>query len=72
MRNESLKRFLKEEEGQSVVEYTLLLTLIAATSVIMMTMMGLNIGRMFGAGDITVENFYRWAYEKFSTSQAQN
>jgi len=72
MKNESLKRFLIEEEGQSIVEYTLLMTLIAATSVILMTMMGLSIGRMFGANDVTVENYYRWAYEKFSSSPAQN
>jgi Flp pilus assembly pilin Flp len=71
MKIEPLKRFLLDEEGQSVVEYSLLMTLIAATSVVVMTMMGLNVGRMVGQ-EITVESFYRWAYDKFSTAPTEN
>ncbi len=58
-----LGKFLKDEEGQSVVEYTLLLTLIAAATVFVLTMMGLSITRMFGSQEITVENYTTWAVE---------
>jgi Flp pilus assembly pilin Flp len=67
MKIELLTNFLSDEAGQSIVEYTLLMTLIAATSVVLLTMMGLSISRMFGMNDITVENYYRWAFDKFST-----
>jgi Flp pilus assembly pilin Flp len=67
MKIELLTNFLLDEAGQSIVEYTLLMTLIAATSVVLLTMMGLSISRMFGMNDITVENYYRWAFDKFST-----
>lgn len=60
-----LTEFVEDEEGQSVIEYTLLMTLIGATSVLLITMMGLSISRMMGMNDITIENYYTWAYEKF-------
>lgn len=59
--------FLKDEAGQSVVEYSLLLTLIGASTVFMLTMMGLSISRMMGMSDVTVQNYTNWAYEKFKT-----
>ncbi|MBP6822530.1 MAG: hypothetical protein KA368_13355 [Acidobacteria bacterium] len=59
--------FIKDEAGQSVVEYSLLLTLIGASSVFMMTMMGLSISRMMGMSDVTVQNYTSWAFEKFRT-----
>jgi Flp pilus assembly pilin Flp len=59
--------FVKDEAGQSVVEYSLLLTLIGASSVFMMTMMGLSISRMMGMSDVTVQNYTSWAFEKFRT-----
>ena len=65
MLKDSIASFLKDEDGQSVVEYTLLMTLIATTSVLMLTMMGLSVSRMMGMNDITIENYYSWAYEKF-------
>lgn len=61
-----LTNFLLDEAGQSVVEYTLLLTLIGATTVFMLTLMGLSISHVLGV-HITVENYTKWAYEKFST-----
>lgn len=61
-----LIEFVKDEAGQSLVEYSLLLTLIGASSVFMLTMMGLSITRMMGVTDITVQNYTKWAYEKFS------
>jgi Flp pilus assembly pilin Flp len=62
-----LIEFLRDEAGQSVVEYSLLLTLIGASSVFMLTMMGLSISRMMGMSDVTVQNYTNWAYEKFKT-----
>jgi Flp pilus assembly pilin Flp len=61
-----VKNFLKDESGQSVVEYSLLLTLIGATTVFMLTLMGLSVGQMLGI-QVTVESYTKWAYDKFST-----
>lgn len=66
---EKLKEFVKDEEGQSVIEYSLLLTLIGASSIFMLTLMGFSISRAIGVQDITVERYTRWAFEKFSTRQ---
>lgn len=66
---EFLTEFLEDEAGQSVVEYSLLLTLIGASSVFMLTMMGLSISRMMGVSDVTVQNYTTWAYEKFRTNK---
>ena len=41
-----LARWVREEEGQSVAEYSLLLTMIAATFVLVATMMGINVIRL--------------------------
>ncbi|HQR36457.1 MAG TPA: Flp family type IVb pilin [Blastocatellia bacterium] len=62
---EFLIEFLKDDAGQSIVEYSLLLTLIGASTVFMLTLMGLSISRMMGMTDITVQNYTSWAYEKF-------
>ena len=43
---EFLIEFLKDDAGQSIVEYSLLLTLIGASTVFMLTLMGLSISRM--------------------------
>ncbi|MEP7338696.1 MAG: hypothetical protein ABI977_13240, partial [Acidobacteriota bacterium] len=59
-----LIEFLKDEAGQSIVEYTLLMTLIGATTVFMLTLMGVSIGRMIGV-NMTYEDYTTWAYEKF-------
>ena len=66
MMKQLLIEFLKDEAGQSIVEYTLLLTLIGATSVFMLTLMGLSISRMIGV-NTTFEDYTAWAYEKFKT-----
>lgn len=58
--------FLKEEAGQSVVEYSLLLTLIGATTIFMLTLMGVSLSRMIGV-NVTVQDYTTWAYEKFKT-----
>lgn len=65
--SELLIEFLEDEAGQSVVEYSLLLTLIGASTILMLTMMGMSISRMMGMNDITVQNYTSWAYEKFKT-----
>lgn len=67
MLKQLLTEFLRDEAGQSVVEYSLLMTLIGASSVFVMTMLGLSISRMIGLSDVTVENYTNWAYEKFRT-----
>lgn len=61
-----LIEFVKDEAGQSIVEYTLLMTLIGATTVFMLTMMGVSIGKMIGV-NLTIEDYTTWAYEKFKT-----
>lgn len=61
-----LKNFWLDEAGQSVVEYTLLLTLIGATTVFMLTLMGLSLSQMLGV-QVTWDRYTQWAYEKFST-----
>ena len=66
MSKQLLIEFLKDEAGQSIVEYTLLMTLIGATTVFMLTLMGVSIGRMIGV-NVTVEDYTAWAYEKFKT-----
>ncbi len=42
------KRFLKEEEGQTLVEYGLLISLIAITAVVAVTVMGSRTSGMWG------------------------
>ena len=61
-----LKNFLLDESGQSVVEYTLLLTLIGATTMFMLTLMGLSVSQMIGV-HVTWDGYTQWAYDKFST-----
>ena len=43
-----MTEFVKDEAGQSIVEYTLLLMLIGATSVFVLTLLGLSISQMLG------------------------
>lgn len=66
MSKQLLIEFLKDEAGQSIVEYTLLLTLIGATTVFLLTLMGVSISRMIGV-NVTFEDYSSWAYEKFKT-----
>jgi Flp pilus assembly pilin Flp len=47
MLKQFLTKFLTEECGQDVVEYSLLLTLLGAVSVTMLTMSGINVGQLF-------------------------
>ena len=61
-----LKDFLKDEEGQSVVEYSLLLTLMGATTVLVLTLMGLSLSQMTGIY-VTWDKYTEWAHENFST-----
>ena len=42
-----LKKFLQDEQGQDIVEYSLLLVLIGAAAVFILTAMGQNIGQIF-------------------------
>jgi Flp pilus assembly pilin Flp len=61
-----LKEILMDERGQSVVEYTLLCTLIGATTVFLLTLIGLSISQMIGV-QVTWDSYREWAYEKFSS-----
>ena len=42
-----IKRFLKDEHGQDIVEYSLLLVLIGAAAVFVLTTMGTSINSIF-------------------------
>jgi Flp pilus assembly pilin Flp len=48
MVNGWFKRILEDEGGQSIVEYSLLLVLIAGASVVVLTVLGVSISRVFG------------------------
>jgi Flp pilus assembly pilin Flp len=62
-----IKEFLIDEEGQSVVEYSLLLTLIGASMVFVITLLGYSISQTVGLSDMTVERYTEWAYERFKS-----
>ena len=42
-----IRRFIKDEQGQDIVEYSLLLVLIGATALFVLTAMGQSIGQIF-------------------------
>ncbi|MCI0391554.1 MAG: Flp family type IVb pilin [Acidobacteria bacterium] len=42
-----IRRFIKDEQGQDVVEYSLLLVLIGATALFVLTAMGRSISEIF-------------------------
>jgi len=48
------KRFLQEEEGQTLVEYGLLISLIALVVIAVLTVMGRRISNTFGAASNTI------------------
>ena len=48
--------FLKDEEGQDIVEYSLLLVLIGASAVFILTAMGKNISLIFSKINTRLEN----------------
>lgn len=43
-----IREFIKDEQGQDVVEYSLLLVLIGAAAVFVLTTMGQSISSIFG------------------------
>ncbi|MBL8172049.1 MAG: Flp family type IVb pilin [Acidobacteria bacterium] len=43
-----IKEFIKDEQGQDIVEYSLLLVLIGAAAVFVLTTMGQSISSIFG------------------------
>jgi pilus assembly protein Flp/PilA len=43
-----LRARLEAEEGQALVEYALILALIAVVSIVVLQLMGINISRVFG------------------------
>jgi Flp pilus assembly pilin Flp len=61
-----LKDFLLEEQGQSVLEYSLLITLIGVSAIFIMTVLGMSISQIAGI-QVTWDSYREWAYEKFST-----
>lgn len=46
--NGLIKEFLRDESGQDLVEYSLLLTLVGAASLIVLSAMGVSINKIFG------------------------
>ena len=51
-----IKQFLKDESGQDIVEYSLLLVLIAAVAVLILTGMGTSINNVFTKIKNTLDN----------------
>jgi Flp pilus assembly pilin Flp len=47
MWKEYLTRFLRDEGGQDIVEYSLLLTVIGAVGLMVLTAVGINVERLF-------------------------
>ncbi|MCG3163073.1 MAG: hypothetical protein JMDDDDMK_04451 [Acidobacteria bacterium] len=47
VKNLSLTHFVKDEQGQDIVEYSLLLVLIGAAAVFVLTAMGASISEIF-------------------------
>ncbi|MGE0127807.1 MAG: Flp family type IVb pilin [Blastocatellales bacterium] len=47
VKNLSLTHFVKDEQGQDIVEYSLLLVLIGAAAVFVLTAMGASISQIF-------------------------
>src|ERR687884_373034 len=47
---EALRTRLEREEGQALVEYALILALIAVVSIIVLNALGLNVSRIFKIG----------------------
>ncbi len=47
IRNFTIKSFIKDEQGQDIVEYSLLLVLIGAAAVFVLTTMGQSISEIF-------------------------
>ncbi len=56
MLKEFLTKLRSDELRQSLLEYLLLITVIGATSVLMMTAAGLNVGRLLTTTFSTVQN----------------
>jgi pilus assembly protein Flp/PilA len=51
-----IKQFLKDERGQDIVEYSLLLVLIGAVAVLILTGMGTSISSIFTKIKTTLDN----------------
>jgi Flp pilus assembly pilin Flp len=51
-----IKQFLKDERGQDIVEYSLLLVLIGAVAVLILTGMGTSISSIFTKIKSTLDN----------------
>lgn len=47
MNKKAIKGFLNDESGQDLVEYSLLLTLVGAASLIVLSAMGVSINKIF-------------------------
>ncbi|KAF1079977.1 MAG: Flp pilus assembly protein, pilin Flp [Candidatus Rifleibacterium amylolyticum] len=53
---ELIRRFVREEEGQGLVEYALILGLIAVVAIAALTLSGSSINNMFGTISGTLAN----------------
>jgi pilus assembly protein Flp/PilA len=51
-----IQRFLKEEEGQTLVEYGLLISLIALVVIAVLTVMGRRISNTFNSASSQMNN----------------
>lgn len=62
-----LTEFVRDEAGQDIVEYSLLLTLIGATSVFVLTMMGLSVSRLLGGENAFIRGYSNLSLEESNT-----
>lgn len=54
--NNLMARFVREEEGQDLIEYSLLCALIAVASIFAMQQLGLSISAIFGRVKTALDN----------------
>ena len=63
----ALRSRLDREEGQALVEYALILALIAVVSIVVLQLMGLNVSRVFG--NWLIRNNCSLAFSSYQTGQ---
>ncbi len=60
--------FVRDEAGQDIVEYSLLLTLIGMTSVFVLTMMGLSVSRLLGGENAFIRGYSNLSVDTSNTN----
>ena len=50
-----IKNFIREEEGQGLVEYGIIVGLVSVAAIVVLTTMGTDLGGVFGQVNTTLE-----------------